>query len=162
MSLFELKKVVVGPEMLCATVQLDAAAPVMTSNDIEGTQRVYDLMPQIADHACISEAGDVFRDALPNTECAHLLEHVCVELMSRLDLEDVSAGNTAAVPGEERMWTIKLSCPDDVLVAGVVSSAVWIMEWAFTGGHGAKPDLDSIVEGLHALVKSLPEGTAQN
>ena len=162
MSLFELKKVVVGPETLCATVQLDAAAPVMTSDDIEGTQRVYDLMPQIADHACISEAGDVFRDALPNTECAHLLEHVCVELMSRLDLEDVSAGNPAAVPGEERMWTIKLSCPDDVLVAGVVSSAVWIMEWAFTGGHGAKPDLDSIVEGLHALVKSLPEDAAQN
>lgn len=162
MSLFELKKVVVGPETLYATVQLDAAAPVMTSDDIEGTQRVYDLMPQIADHACISEAGDVFRDALPNTECAHLLEHVCVELMSRLDLEDVSAGNTAAVPGEERMWTIKLSCPDDVLVAGVVSSAVWIMEWAFTGGHGAKPDLDSIVEGLHALVKSLPEDAAQN
>ena len=162
MSLFELKKVVVGPETLCATVQHDAAAPVMTSDDIEGTQRVYDLMPQIADHACISEAGDVFRDALPNTECAHLLEHVCVELMSRLDLEDVSAGNTAAVPGEERMWTIKLSCPDDVLVAGVVSSAVWIMEWAFTGGHGAKPDLDSIVEGLHALVKSLPEDAAQN
>ena len=143
-------------------MQLDAAAPVMTSDDIEGTQRVYDLLPQIADHACISEAGDVFRDALPNTECAHLLEHVCVELMSRLDLEDVSAGNTAAVPGEERMWTIKLSCPDDVLVAGVVSSAVWIMEWAFTGGHGAKPDLDSIVEGLHALVKSLPEDAAQN
>lgn len=162
MSLFELKKVVVGPETLCATVQLDATAPVMTSDDIEGTQRVYDLMPQIADHACISEAGDVFRDALPNTECAHLLEHVCVELMSRLDLEDVSAGNTVAVPGEERMWTIKLSCPDDVLVAGVVSSAVWIMEWAFTGGHGAKPDLDSIVEGLHALVKSLPEDAAQN
>ena len=162
MSLFELKKVVVVPETLCATVQLDAAAPVMTSDDIEATQRVYDLMPQIADHACISEAGDVFRDALPNTECAHLLEHVCVELMSRLDLEDVSAGNTAAVPGEERTWTIKLSCPDDVLVAGVVSSAVWIMEWAFTGGHGAKPDLDSIVEGLHALVKSLPEGAAQD
>ena len=162
MSLFELKKVVVGPETLCATVRLDAAAPVMTSDDIEATQRVYDLMPQIADHACISEAGDVFRDALPNTECAHLLEHVCVELMSRLDLEDVSAGNTAAVPGEERTWTVKLSCPDDVLVAGVVSSAVWIMEWAFTGGHGAKPDLDSIVEGLHALVKSLPESAAQN
>lgn len=162
MSLFELKKVVVGPETLCATVRLDAAAPVMTSDDIEGTQRVYDLMPQIADHACISEAGDVFRDALPNTECAHLLEHVCVELMSRLDLEDVSAGNTAAVPGEERMWTIKLSCPDDVLVAGVVSSAVWIMEWAFTGGQGAKPDLESIVEGLHALVKSLPEDAAQD
>ena len=162
MSLFELKKVVVGPETLCATVQLDEAAPVMTSDDIEATQRVYDLMPQIADHACISEAGDVFRDALPNTECAHLLEHVCVELMSRLDLEDVSAGNTAAVPGEERTWTIKLSCPDDVLVAGVVSSAVWIMEWAFTGGQGAKPDLESIVEGLHALVKSLPEGAAQD
>lgn len=153
MSLFELKKVVVGPETLCATVQLSPEAPVKTSGDIEGTQRVYDLMPQIADHACISEAGDVFRDALPDTECAHLLEHVCVELMSRLDVEDISAGNTAAVPGQDRAWTVKLSCPDDVLVAGVVSSAAWIMEWAFSGGSDPKPDVDSIVEGLRALVK---------
>lgn len=162
MSLFELKKVVVGPETLRATVQLDPAAPVKTSNDIEGTQRVYDLMPQIADHACISEAGDVFRDALPDTECAHLLEHVCVELMSRLDVEDISAGNTAAVPGQDRAWTVKLSCPDDVLVAGVVSSAVWIMEWAFSGGADPKPDVDSIVEGLRSLVKSAEGFDAQN
>ena len=161
-QLFDIKKVTVGPKNLEAIVGLAANAPVMTSEDLEGTTRVWQVMPELRDHVCLGDESGVFGDVMGDTELAHLLEHVCVELMSRLDLEDVSAGNTAAVPGEERMWTIKLSCPDDVLVAGVVSSAVWIMEWAFTGGHGAKPDLDSIVEGLHALVKSLPEDAAQN
>ena len=161
-QLFDIKKVTVGPRTLAAEVEVAPNAPLLTSDDPEGTRLMVELMPQIADHVCLGDAGPHFGEVVEQTELAHLLEHVCVELMSRLDLEDVSAGNTAAVPGEERMWTIKLSCPDDVLVAGVVSSAVWIMEGAFTGGHGAKPDLDSIVEGLHALVKSLPEDTAQN
>ncbi len=157
MSLFELKKVVIGPENLSAYVVLAPEAPVKTSEqDARGAQRVYELMPQIAEHACVSEAGDTFRDALPDTECAHLLEHVCVELMSRLGLEDVSAGNTSATPGVERGWTVTLSCPDDVIVSGVLSSALFIMEWAFAGGEdGPKPDLDGIVEGLRSLTSGL-------
>lgn len=157
MSLFELKKVVIGPETLSAQVVLTPEAPVKTSEqDGRVAQRVYDLMPQIAEHACVCEAGDTFRDALPDTECAHLLEHVCVELMSRLGLEDVSAGNTSATPGEERGWTVKLSCPDDVIVSGVLSSALFIMDWAFSG-EDSKPDVDGIVEGLRSLTSGLPK-----
>ena len=160
MSLFELKKVTISPETLSAVVELGPDAPTMTGeNGGKGAQRVYDLMPQIASHACVSEAGDTFRDALPNTETAHLLEHVCVELMCRLGIEDVSAGNTSATPGQERCWTVKLSCPDDVIVAGVLSSALFIMEWAFSD-DGGKPDVDGIVEGLRALTSCLPD--AQN
>lgn len=154
MSLFDIKKVVVGPQTLTATVRLANGAPVMTSDDIEATNRVYQLMPQIADHTCISEAGDVFRDCLGATELAHLLEHVTVELMARAGASDLVAGNTAA--GEDdRTWQVTLSCPDDALTLGALSSAVWILEWAFTGGTGPKPDIDRTSDGLMALVESL-------
>ena len=155
MSLFDIQQVTVGPKNLTARVRLANGAPVKTAEDIEGTNRVYQLMPQIADHACVSEQGDTFRDALGDTELSHLLEHVTVELMARLGVEDVSAGNTAPT-AEERVWDITLSCPNDVLTLGALSSAAWIMEWAFSGGSGPAPDVEHTVAGLRELVASLP------
>ena len=155
MSLFDIQQVTVGPKNLTARVRLANGAPVKTAEDIEGTNRVYQLMPQIADHACVSEQGDTFRDALGDTELSHLLEHVTIELMARLGVEDVSAGNTAPT-AEERVWDITLSCPNDVLTLGALSSAAWIMEWAFSGGSGPAPDVEHTVAGLRELVASLP------
>lgn len=154
MSLFDIQKVVVGPETLTATVRLANGAPTMTSEDIEATDRVFRLMPQIAEHACVTESGDVFRDVLGSTELAHLLEHVTVELMSRAADDTVMAGNTAA-GAEERTWDVTLSCPDDVLTLGALSSAIWILEWSFSGGQGPKPDVGRTADGLSALIESL-------
>ncbi len=159
MSLFDIQKVTVGPRNLTARVRLANDAPVKTSEDLEGTNRVYQLMPQIVDHACVSAQGDTFRDALGDTELAHLLEHVTVELMARLGVEDVSAGNTAETD-EDRVWDVTLSCPNDVLVLGALSSAAWIMEWAYSGGEGPAPDIDHTVSGLRELVKNLPDPAA--
>lgn len=155
MSLFDIQSVTVGPENLTAHVRLANGAPERTSEDIEGTNRVYQLMPQIVEHACVSPAGDTFRDALGDTELAHLLEHVTVELMARVGARELNAGNTA--PGaEERTWDITLTCPDDVLTLAALSSAAWIMEWAYAGGAAPAPDVEHTVAGLEALVKGLP------
>ena len=54
MSLFDIQNVTVGPRNLTVRVRLANGAPVRTAEDIEGTNRVYQLMPQIADHACVS------------------------------------------------------------------------------------------------------------
>ncbi len=156
MSLFDIQKVTVDPENLVARVRLANDAPLKTSDDLEGTNRVYELMPNIVNHACICEHGDVFREALGDTELAHLMEHVAVELMSRLNIEDVSAGNTVATD-DERTWDITLSCPNDVLVIGCLASAAWILEWAYSGGEGPKPGIDDIVVGLRDLVQDLPD-----
>jgi hypothetical protein len=155
MSLFDTQKVTVGPATLTARVRLSDDGPQRTSDDIEATSRVYNLMPTVADHACVSPQGDLFRDAMADTELAHLLEHVTVELMSRLGVEDVSAGNTAPA-AEKGCWDITLSCPNDVLVLGALSSAQWIMDWAYGGGEGSMPGLDSMVESLRKLEASLP------
>jgi hypothetical protein len=157
MSLFEIQKVTVDPVHLTAQVRLADGAPARTSDDIEATGRIYDLMPAIVGHACVSPQGDTFGDALADTELAHLLEHVTVELMAQLDMEDVSAGNTVAAD-EDRTWKITLSCPNDVLTLGALSSAVWFMDWAFLGGgEGAAPSVEHVVAGLRELAKDLPD-----
>lgn len=154
-QLFDIKKVVVGPKNLEATVELAANAPLMTSEDLEGTTRVWQVMPELRDHVCLGDESGVFGDVMGNTELAHLLEHVTVELLARTDIAgDIACGQTTEVG--ERTYKITLKCVDDVLVVGALSSAAWLMQWAFSGGGDPRPDTDAIAKGLVALVGSLP------
>lgn len=154
-QLFDIKKVVVGPKNLEATVELAANAPLMTSEDLEGTTRVWQVMPELRDHVCLGDESGVFGDVMGNTELAHLLEHVTVELLARTDIAgDIACGQTTEVG--ERTYKITLKCVDDVLVVGALSSAAWLMQWAFSGGGDPSPDADAIAKGLVALVGSLP------
>lgn len=154
-QLFDIKKVVVGPKNLEATVELAANAPLMTSEDLEGTTRVWQVMPELRDHVCLGDESGVFGDVMGNTELAHLLEHVTVELLARTDIAgDIACGQTTEV--DERTYKITLKCVDDVLVVGALSSAAWLMQWAFSGGGDPRPDADAIAKGLVALVGSLP------
>ena len=85
---------------------------------------------------------------------AHLLEHVTVELLARTNIAgDITSGRTAEVG--ERTYVIRLDCPDDVLVIGALSSAEWVLEWAYNGGGDPVPDIDAIASGLVSLVQSL-------
>ena len=157
-QLIEIIRVVVGTEYLTATVHVSQEAPLMTSEDLEGTTRVYNLLPTIIDHACVGDAGSTFKDCMGHTELAHLMEHVTVELLARTNVTDeVIAGRTWAEPSYDRTYCIELPCVDDVLVAGALSSAAWIIDWAFTGGAGPVPDVEATVGGLVQLVQSLPE-----
>ncbi len=156
-QLIDIIRVVVDPEYLTATVRVSNDAPLMTSEDLEGTTRVYNLMPTIINHACVGDAGSTFKDCMGDTELAHLLEHVTVELLSRTNLvNEVVAGRTWRELAYDRTFSIQLDCVDDVLVAGALSSAVWIISWAFTGGAGPVPDVDATVAGLVQLVQSMP------
>ncbi len=152
----EIQKVSVGPEYLTARVRIGDGYPLMTNEDLDGTTRVWRLMPQIASHICVGDGGKTFREVMGATELAHLLEHVAVELMARTNLgDDVSYGRTKAVDGVARTYHVQLICPDDVLCVGALSSAAWIMQWAFSGGGAPEPDIDAIVQGLIALVQRI-------
>ena len=90
-----------------------------------------------------------------STEVAHLLEHVTIELMAQTGLGgDVSCGRTWEVTGEPRTYDAQLACPDDVLVASALSSAAWILQWAYSGGADPKPDVAAIVSGIRELVEN--------
>lgn len=158
-QLFDFKRVQVGPRNLEATVELAPSAPLRTGEDPEGTNRVLELLPDLVDHLCLGDSSPSFAEVVTDTELAHLLEHVTVELMARTDIAgDISCGQTEGLG--DRLYRITLSCPDDVLVASALSSAAWILQWAYSGGGDPRPDVDGTVAGLVALVASLdaPQG----
>lgn len=163
-QLFDIKKVTIGPRNLDAEVEVAPSAPLMTSDDPEGTERVLELIPELSDHLCLGDSSSSFGDVIGDTELAHLLEHVTVELLARTDRAgDVSSGQTTGLA--DRLYKISLSCPDDVLVAGALSSAAWVLQWAYAGGGDPRPDVDAIASGLVSLVESLsvegePESTS--
>ena len=155
-QLFEIRKVTVGPRNLEAVVELAPSAPLKTAADPDGTELVLGLMPELADHVCLGDASERFGEVIADTELAHLLEHVTVELLARSDAAgDIASGQTVELA--ERTYKITLACPDDVLVAGALSSAVWILQWAYSGGGEPEPDIDATASGLVALVESLAD-----
>lgn len=155
-QLISIKKVVVGPKNLTATVEFSAKAPRLTSENAEATERVLELLPGLSEHLCLGDADARFGLVAKDTEVAHLLEHVTVELLALTNLAgDVSSGKTSLVDSRRGLYEIILACPDDVLVAASLSSAVWLLNWAYGNQEEADPDINAIVSGLVALIQSL-------
>ena len=155
-QLISIKKVVVGPKNLTATVEFSAKAPRLTSENAEATERVLELLPGLSEHLCLGDADARFGLVANDTEVAHLLEHVTVELLALTNLAgDVLSGKTSLVDSRRGLYEIILACPDDVLVAASLSSAVWLLNWAYGNQEDADPDINAIVSGLVALIQSL-------
>ena len=155
-QLISIKKVVVGPKNLTATVEFSAKAPRLTSENAEETERVLELLPGLSEHLCLGDADARFGLVAKDTEVAHLLEHVTVELLALTNLAgDVASGKTSLVDSRRGLYEIILACPDDVLVAASLSSAVWLLNWAYGNQEDADPDINAIVSGLVALIQSL-------
>lgn len=160
-QMIEIQKVLVDPRTLSARVRIADGAPLYTDEDPDATNRVMDLLPELADHACTGDSSALFGEVVDSTDVAHLLEHVSVELMARTQLAgDISMGRTRELEDDPRAYLIQLDCPDDVLTAAALSSAAWVMEWAFGGGGDPVPDVDGIVSGLVGLVSYLDNAAA--
>lgn len=161
-QLIDIRRVAVAPRNFTARITIAPGGPVTTDQDLVGTTHVYNLLPEIVDHACLGDEGETFKDAMGATELAHLLEHVTIELIARTGLAgDVSCGRTWEVTGEPNTYDVQLSCPDDVLVASALSSAAWILQWAYSGGQDPKPDVEAIVAGICDLVQNAEQIAAE-
>ena len=157
-QLIDIRKVAIGPRFLTARIRIDEDAPLFTNEDPEGTARVLDLLPEVADHACLGDAGPLFGDAVDATEVAHLFEHVTIELMARTGLAgNITSGRTKACVDEDRAYEVRVLCPDDVLAAGALSSAAFVLDWAYSGGSDPKPAIEAIVSGLVSIVESVSQ-----
>ena len=148
-QLLDIQKVVIGPNTFQATVRVAEGVPLSTSENVEATARVYWLLPEIADHVCVGDGGEAFRDVMGDTSIAHLMEHVTLELLARTNMAgDLSNARTRATD-VDRVYEIEFACPDDVLVASALSSAGWIIQWAFGSAEEEnKPNVDAIVAGI--------------
>lgn len=163
-ELFNILKVTVAEDKICAHVLVNPGMPLMTSEDIEATARVYYLVPAIAKHLCLGDSGSEFQDCMGNTELCHLLEHVTVELMNETGLAGrIACGRTRVSEHDERVFEVEVSCPDDALTIGALSSATFLMNWAFLHADQPAPDVEGTVAGLRHLVLGMRaelEGTS--
>lgn len=147
-GLFNILKVTVSEDKICAHVLVNPGMPLMTSEDIEATARVYYLVPAIAKHLCLGDSGREFQDCMGQTELCHLLEHVTVELMNETGLAgSISCGRTRVSEHDERVFEVELSCPDDALAIGALSSATFMMDWAYLHADQPAPDVEGTVSG---------------
>ena len=106
-GLFNILKVTVSEDKICAHVLVNPGMPLMTSEDIEATARVYYLVPAIAKHLCLGDSGREFQDCMGQTELCHLLEHVTVELMNETGLAgSISCGRTRVSEHDERVFEV--------------------------------------------------------
>lgn len=155
-ELFEIRKITVSEDKVCARVLVNANVPLMTSEDIEATSRVYYLSTDIADHLCLGDSGEKFQDCMGHTELPHLLEHLSVEIMNKTGLAGtIACGRTRGVVVDDRLFDVELSCPDDVLTIGALSSAAFMMDWAFLYPEQSAPNFEATVDALRSLVLSL-------
>ncbi len=154
-QLLDIQKVVIGPDSFTATVRVSEGVPLSTSENVEATARVYWLMPEIAGHVCVGDGGSTFQDVMGDTNIVHLMEHVTLELLARTNMAgDLSNARTRAT-SVDRVYEIELACPDDVLVASALSSAGWIIQWAFgSADEESKPNVDAIVAGIVNLTST--------
>ena len=96
-GLFNILKVTVSEDKICAHVLVNPGMPLMTSEDIEATARVYYLVPAIAKHLCLGDSGREFQDCMGDTWVAQLLVHLTVEIMYETGLAgEISSGRTRA------------------------------------------------------------------
>ena len=113
-GLFNILKVTVSEDKICAHVLVNPGMPLMTSEDIEATARVYYLVPAIAKHLCLGDSGREFQDCMGQTELCHLLEHVTVEFMNLT----VSVMGEVAHPGQYSIDKDNVTVLDALSMAG--------------------------------------------
>ncbi len=155
-NLFDITKVTIDADSLRARIVVKPDMPLLTSEDIEGTARVYYLAPGIAKHLCLGDTGKEFQDCMGDTEMPHLLEHLAVEIMNQTGLAGkIACGRTRAASDEERTFEVQLSCPDDALTIGALSSAAFMMDWAYLAPDTPAPDFPGTVGALKQLVLNL-------
>lgn len=156
MAMFEVRELRVGPQNLHYLVHITEGFPLTTQEDQEAVNRVLALMPALETHVCVSPAGDSFKDALPCTDVAHLLEHVVVELLAQSGRVELVSGKTRTCSQpDNRSFESCISCEDDTLTIAALSSAIWVLEWAFAGGREPSPNIPAIAEGLGALIDTI-------
>ena len=64
----------------------------------------------------------------------------------------ISCGRTRVSEHDERVFEVELSCPDDALAIGALSSATFMMDWAYLHADQPAPDVEGTVAGLRNLV----------
>jgi len=60
---------------------------ISTSRINNFSEKLFKILPSLGNHFCINESNNDFAHELKNTELAHVLEHILMELIGKKDKE---------------------------------------------------------------------------
>lgn len=150
----------VDPERVEATVLVSDPDRARTSAVPGLAPRALDLLPGLRRHSCENGSAHGFSAELGDTETAHLLEHLAVELMAL-------SGSPRSLKGETSwdfasdgvgVYRVRLAYDHDLVALGALKSGASIIDWLFDDetpgalpGASRAPDVDALVDALVRL-----------
>ena len=134
--------------------QLDAivrvTGPLRTSAYPGFRDRALALLPTLASHTCQNDDGRSAAEELADTELAHALEHVALDLLRRAGVRGTLTGET--LWDFERdgagVFRVRLDGADAMPAEAAIDSAAEFLGW-FTGDR-ARPDVPGQVARIRA------------
>lgn len=152
--------ITVGAERVDAIVAFPSDAPLRTSSFPGLPGRALGLLPGLRGHRCDNGAGLTFAEEMADTELAHLLEHVAVELMALSGSPVTLAGRTEWDFRRDGRgaFHVLLEYDDDLVAVGAFKEATAIVDWltssTVSGGAPAAGDTSG-APGIAAAVSRL-------
>lgn len=135
-----------------ARVRVTDPALMRTSARPDLGERALGLLPGLARHTCDNDEDAAFTLELRDTESAHLLEHVTVELAALAGSpRSLRAATSWDFSADGRgVFRLRFAYDDDLVVLGALREAVTVVDWLLTP-DGDVPDVDAIVVRLREL-----------
>jgi hypothetical protein len=154
--------VTVDPARVEAVVDFTRDEPLRTSSFPELPTHALLVLPGLRGHRCDNGAGMTFPEEMADTEIAHLLEHIAVELMALSGSPTTLAGRTEwdfRADGHG-VFRVLLEYDDDLVAIGALKEAAAIVAWLMgasaadacaVGGVVGTPDVRAAVARLGAV-----------
>lgn len=130
-------------------VRLAPGEPVRTTSEM--ASRTLAVLPGLASHRCHNDEGRTFAEELADTEVAHLLEHVALEILVQSGAPEPTDGETTwdFERDGKGAFVVSLQCEDDRVCRTAMRLAEKVVRHSVEGGP--PPDVSAEVARLGRL-----------
>lgn len=153
MSALSIERVDVADSALTATVRVREGAPLSTAEVPGLAERALELLPGMRRHRCENGTARGMARELADTETAHLLEHVALELMALSGSpRDTKAETSWDFAKDGRgVFRVTLGFDDDLVALGALRAGVGVVGWLLDPESAPRPDIDAAVALLRTV-----------
>ena len=149
-----IRSVTVGAGSAEAVVVFEDGEPLRTADAPLARERLLRVAPGLRGHSCDNDRDARFSDELADTEVAHAIEHVALEVMVLAGSPDRLRGETSwdfACDGRG-VFRVRLDYDDDLVCVGALRVACAAVRWAMDDpGAGDAPDVAAEAASLAEL-----------
>lgn len=146
-----LESVTVAPDAVQAVIRFEPDQPLRTSGRAGLVDAVVRTLPGLKGHRCHNNEGLGFAEEMRDTEVAHLIEHVALEIMALAGSPETLRGDTAwdfARDGRG-VFAVRLEYDDSAIALGSLTLAAELVDALSEGAE--PPDVADEVRRLRGM-----------